>query len=138
MPDIITFTIDVTALTSRLDTLIGVLKQMVTSQQQFDAALAPLVTLVGNIDSSLQSLATNASDLVASANGVNTALNQFITDYQAKMGVDLTNELNAVTTMTNTLTTDATAVSNTVASLGTVSSDLQTAAANIVAADPNA
>jgi pyruvate/oxaloacetate carboxyltransferase len=122
----------------KLDTIIGVLTQMAVNQSTFDTALAALVTVAQNVDAGVQGIATSASNLATVAGNIQTALTQFITDYNAKTGVDLTNELASVTAMTNTLTNDATSVASAATSVGGSASSLQTAAADIVAADPNA
>jgi hypothetical protein len=104
--------------------ILEVLKKMAVSQSQFDAELATLVTNVATLETNLANVATNVT-------AIGTALTQFITDYNNKSGVDLTNELASVTALVNSTTTDAT-------NAATQASSLSTDAANVAAADPNA
>jgi chromosome segregation ATPase len=76
-------------ITEKLDLLMEQIKNMTTSQAQLDAGLA--------------TLNTNVEALVA-------AITQFISDYSAKTGVDLTNELSSVTAAANSLQTSTAAI----------------------------
>jgi hypothetical protein len=96
------------------------IKSMAVGQPQFDAALATLVTNVQSLETNLGSIATNVT-------AIGTALTQFITDYNNKTGVDLTNELASVTSLTNSTATDATNAAAAASSIATDSSNIATA-----------
>jgi|SRR5580692_3673282 hypothetical protein len=100
--------------------LTEVIHKMTVSQAQFDTALGILVTNVQTLETNLATLATNVT-------AIGTALTQFIADYNAKTGVDLTNELASVTSLTNSTATDATNAAADAASLSTDASSITTA-----------
>src|ERR1700679_2347889 len=75
--------------------------KMTVDQPTFDAALATLVTNYNALEADLTEIATDVAS-------INTSLTQFITDYNAKTGVDLTSELASITALTNEVAADTT------------------------------
>jgi hypothetical protein len=112
--------------------------KMTVNQSQFDAGLATLVANDATREAVLQTVATNLATLATNVTAIGTALTQFITDYQNKSGVDLTNELASVTTLANTAATDATSLSSDASSASAAAASLGTDTSNITGADPNA
>jgi hypothetical protein len=112
--------------------------KMTVDQPTFDAALATLVSDDAAREQVLQSLVTNVATIATDVTAIDTALTKFIADYNAKSGVDLTNELASVTDLTSEAVTDATALSNAVSEATAAEGTLTADASNVTSADPNA